>query len=63
MTEDDRQERYLREIEQLLQAMEEDGVAGGTVGSGGVVMGEPNWEERTQDQRFAEKAKTHGYPL
>jgi hypothetical protein len=63
MTEDDRQERYLREIEQLLQAMEEDGVAGGTVGPGSVVMGEPNWEERTQDQRFAEKAKTHGYPL
>jgi hypothetical protein len=63
MPEDGRTERYLREIEQLLQAMDEDGVAGGTVGPNGVVKGEPNWEARTKDQRFAEKVKTHGYPL
>lgn len=26
-------------------------------------LGIPNWEERTQHQRFAEWAKTHGYPF
>lgn len=62
MSEKDRRPRWEREIEQLLRAMEEEGVAGGTIGQNGVITGQPNWEERTKDQRFAEKVKTHGYP-
>jgi hypothetical protein len=58
-----RAERYIRQVDELLQAMDEDGVAGGTVGPHGLTVGMPNWAERTKDQRFSQRVRTHGYPL
>jgi len=63
MDRDERIGRYQREIEAILEAMEQDGVAGGTVGPHGATVGIPNWAETTQDQRFSQKVRTHGYPL
>ena len=63
MDRDERIGRYQREIEAILEAMEQDGVAGGTVGPRGATMGIPNWAEQTKDQRFSQKVRTHGYPL
>ncbi len=60
---DDPAERIMRDVEHALQAMNEEGVAGGTIGPDGLRLGMPNWEERTKHQRFSERIKTHGYPL
>ena len=54
---------FTRQIAQLIDVMVNQGVAGATISADGVITGMPNWEERTKDQRFAEKCKTHGYPL
>lgn len=49
--------------EQLIDALR-NGSSGARVGPDGeVVAGIPDWEEATKDQRFAEKAKTHGWPM
>ncbi len=55
MDRDERIGRYQREIEAILEAMEQDGVAGGTVGPHGATVGMPNWAEHTKDQRFSQK--------
>lgn len=52
-----------QQIIRLIEAMKKYGVVGGTIGPDGVSTGMPNWEERTKDQRFAQKVRTHGYPL
>lgn len=50
-------------VEQLVAALTQGGVAGARIGPDGtVVAGEPDWEERTKDQRFSEKIRTHGWP-
>lgn len=63
MGRDDRTGQYEEDIERLLRFITEEGGAGGTLGPDGLRLGIPNWEERTKHQRFAERAKTHGYPL
>lgn len=55
----DRHDELARQIVDHLTS----GGAGGTIGPDGVSLGIPNWEERTKDQRFSERVKTHGYPL
>ncbi len=63
MTDHHDDDPFRRQILQLIDAMMNQGVAGATISADGVVTGMPNWEERTKDQRFADKIKTHGYPL
>lgn len=63
MADDYQDDPFRAQISQMIDALMKDGVAGGTISADGVTMGMPNWEERTKDQRFAEKWKTHGYPL
>ena len=63
MGDDDRAVRYQRAADELIRAIEVDGVAGGTFGPSGMTKGISNWEDRTKDQRFSEKVTTHGYPL
>ena len=60
---EDQTERIARDMERLLRAMNEEGVAGGMVGPDGLTLGIPNWEERTKHLRPSERVKTHGYPL
>lgn len=60
---DDEALRRRARIEQLIAALRQGGVAGAMIGPDGtVIAGEPDWEARTRDQRFAEKARTHGWP-
>ncbi len=63
MGSDDRSEQYRQDIERIIRHLVEDGGAGGTVDPEGLSLGIPNWEEQTKDRRFAERVKTHGYPL
>jgi uncharacterized protein YjbI with pentapeptide repeats len=60
---DDKTERIKRDVARAIEAMSEEGVAGGTIGPNGLRLGMPTWDERTRHQRFGERAKTHGYPL
>ena len=62
MSDDEKRSKLERQLEELLRAMDEEGVAGGTIAGGGVTKGAPNWEDRTRHQRFAQKVRTHGYP-
>lgn len=57
-----RRRRIRAQVERLITAMREDGIAGATIGPDGAITGVPNWEEATRHQRMSEKAKTHGYP-
>jgi hypothetical protein len=50
-------------VERAIQYMTEEGGAGAVIGPEGLVLGMPNWEERTRHQRLSEKVKSHGYPL